>query len=95
MEKEKLVALVTAAQSGDSDAVSELFSEFYNDLYYFALKTVKNDDTALDVTQDAFVDIINNLGTLKEPAAFVSWAKQITYHHIGGWYGRLAVRLLR
>ena len=80
MEKEKLVALVTAAQSGDSDAVSELFSEFYNDLYYFALKTVKNDDTALDVTQDAFVDIINNLGTLKEPAAFVSWAKQITYH---------------
>ena len=80
MEKEKLISLVTKAQNGDSDAVSELFSEFYNDLYYFALKTVKNDDTALDVTQDAFVDIINNLGSLKEPAAFVSWAKQITYH---------------
>ena len=80
MEKEKLVSLVSKAQSGDSDAVSELFGEFYNDLYYFALKTVRNDDLALDITQDAFVDIINNLGSLKEPAAFVSWAKQITYH---------------
>ena len=80
MEKEQLVALVREAQKGDNEALNSLFNEFYNDLYYFALKTVKDDEIALDVTQEAFVEIINTLGNLKEPAAFVTWAKQITYH---------------
>ena len=80
MEKEQLVSTVTSAQGGDNDALNTLFNEYYNDLYYFALKTVKDDETALDVTQEAFVEIINTLGNLKEPAAFVTWAKQITYH---------------
>ncbi|MBE6727943.1 MAG: sigma-70 family RNA polymerase sigma factor [Ruminococcaceae bacterium] len=80
MEKEQLVSTVTAAQNGDNDALNTLFNEYYNDLYYFALKTIKDEETALDVTQEAFVEIINTLGNLKEPAAFVTWAKQITYH---------------
>ena len=80
MEKEQLVSLVTKAQQGETEALNCLFNEFYNDLYYFALKTVKDDETALDVTQEAFIEIINTLGNLKEPAAFVTWAKQITYH---------------
>lgn len=80
MEKEKLIALVKGAQSGDSEAANELFCAFYDDLYYHALKTVGDSDTALDVTQEAFVEILNTIGNLKEPAAFVTWAKQITYH---------------
>ncbi len=80
MEKEKLVSLVTAAKEGGNDAMNELFNAFYNDIYYFALKTIKDDELALDITQESFVEIINSLGNLKEPAAFVTWAKQITYH---------------
>ncbi len=80
LEKDKLVGLVTKAQQGDNDAMNELFNAFYNDLYYFALKTVKEEDLALDVTQESFVEIINTIGKLEEPAAFVTWAKQITYH---------------
>lgn len=80
MEKEQLISTVSAAQNGDNDALNTLFNEYYNDLYYFALKTVKDEETALDVTQEAFVEIINTISNLKEPAAFVTWAKQITYH---------------
>ena len=80
MEKEKLVQTVKLAQKGDSDALNELFNAFYNDVYYFALKNVKDEDLACDITQEAFVEIINTLGNLKEPAAFVTWMKQITYH---------------
>ncbi len=80
MEREKLVPLVEKAQKGDSDALNKLFNEFYNDVYYFALKTVKDEQTACDVTQEAFIEIINTIGNLKEPAAFVTWIKQITYH---------------
>lgn len=80
MEREKLIATVTAAQNGDNDALNELFNAFYNDVYYFALKTVKDDDLACDITQETFVEIINTIGDLHEPAAFVKWMKQITYH---------------
>lgn len=80
MEREKLISLVTAAQNGDNGALNELFSAFYNDVYYFALKTLKDDEIACDVTQEAFVEIIRTIGNLQEPAAFVKWMKQITYH---------------
>jgi len=44
MEKEKLIKTVKLAQKGDSDALNELFNAFYNDVYYFALKNVKDED---------------------------------------------------
>ena len=80
MEREKLVKLVTAAQSGKPDAIEKLFETYYNDVYYFALKTVKDSDIACDITQETFLEIIHTIGNLKEPAAFVTWMKQITYH---------------
>lgn len=80
MEREKLIGLVTAAQKGDTEAMNQLFSEFYNDVYYFALQNVKDSDLACDITQETFVEIINTVGDLHEPAAFVKWMRQITYH---------------
>lgn len=79
MEQEKLIALVTAGQAGDPDALNGLFEAFYNDIYYFALKTVKDPDRACDVTQDTFVRIMEHIGQLQAPAAFVTWMKQIAY----------------
>ena len=80
MERQKLISLVTAAQKGKSEALNGLFEAYYNDVYYFALKTVKDSEIACDITQDTFVEIINTIADLKEPAAFVTWMKQITYH---------------
>ena len=80
MERDKLISLVTKAQQGDQDALNDLFNALYNDVYYFALKTVKDDQIACDITQETFVEIINTLDKLQEPAAFVKWMKQITYH---------------
>ena len=48
MEHDKLIRTVTAAQQGDSEALNELFNAFYNDVYYFALKTVKDEELACD-----------------------------------------------
>lgn len=79
MERDKLIQLVSAAKSGDSSAMEGLFENFYNDVYYFALKTVKDSDLACDITQETFAVIISTLKDLKEPAAFVTWMKQVTY----------------
>ena len=79
MEREALIKLVSAAQHGDSGAMEGLFEAFYNDVYYFALKTVKDSELACDITQDTFAVIISTLKDLKEPAAFVTWMKQVAY----------------
>ena len=44
MQKENLSSLVAKAQTGDNQALNDLFTETYNDVYYFALKTVKDDE---------------------------------------------------
>lgn len=80
MEQEKLVSHVKGAQSGDAASFEELFEAFYNDVYYFALKTVKEENLACDITQEAFIEIFNTIQNLKEPAAFVAWMRRITYH---------------
>lgn len=86
MEREKLIKVVAAAQRGDEKALNRLFNAYYNDVYYFALKTVKDEELACDITQETFVRIIENIGTLQEPAAFVTWMKQIAYHNCLGYF---------
>ena len=80
MEKEKLITLVTKAQNGDSEAKNTLFCEFYNVIYDFAYKTVKDENLACDITQETFLEILRTIGNLQIPEAFVSWAKKIAYH---------------
>jgi len=79
LEKQRMIELVTKAQSGDQNALNDLFNESYNDVYYFALKTVKDEDLACDITQETFMEIIKSLHTLKEPAAFFGWTRQVAF----------------
>lgn len=80
MDKNELVILVQKAQNKDNTAMEELFSEYYNDVYYFALKTLKDADLACDITQDTFLEVVKTIDKLKEPAAFKKWLKMVTYH---------------
>ncbi len=80
IERELLISLVTRAQQGDSTAWDELFKETSDDFNYFALKLVRDENIAQDILQDAYVDMFLGAASLKEPAAFVKWAKKIIYH---------------
>ena len=80
MEREQLVSLVQAVQRGEPGADSSLYENFYNDVYYFIFKTVNDEELAADLTQDTFIEILQTIGKLNEPAAFVTWSRQIAYH---------------
>ena len=88
MNREELIRLVTRAQKNEKGAMDRLFAEFYNDVYYFALKTLKDSDLACDITQETFLEILRTIGDLKEPAAFVTWMKQITYHQCTRYFAK-------
>lgn len=80
IEKEKLISMVTSAQRGEDDGATALYDTFYQDIYYYILKTVNEPELAADLTQDTFMEILQTIGQLKEPAAFVTWSRQIAYH---------------
>ena len=77
MEREKLIALVTAAQQGGEQAATDLYEAFHDDLYYHISKTVNDPVLAEDLLQDTYLEIFQTIGQLQEPAAFVTWSKQI------------------
>lgn len=88
MEREKIITLVQQAQTGDTEAMESLFSACYNDVYYFAVKTVKDPDIACDVTQETFLKIVRSIGELKEPAAFPAWIRQIAYRECMRYFSK-------
>ena len=76
MEREKLISLVQALQKGDAQAGGQLYDAFYQDIFFFIRKTVNDPELAADLTQDTFVEILQTIGKLQEPAAFVTWSRQ-------------------
>lgn len=92
MERENLIQLVKRAQAGDSEAFSELYNAFHKDIYYIALRETKDADLANDITQETYIEIIQTIEKLKEPAAFVTWAKMIAYHQCTRYYKKKEVK---
>ena len=80
MDKSKTIALVKKAQSGDNTAFGDLFSEVQNDLYFYALKMVKNVPDAEDAIQNTAIEIYKSIGTLQQPEYFKTWATRICHH---------------
>ena len=69
MEREKLISLVKGVQNGDENAMTEMYNTFHNDIYYYIFKTVNDSELAADLTQDTFIEILQSIASLKEPAA--------------------------
>lgn len=69
--------LVHLASENDQNAISELYQRTYNGVYRTVKSMIKDEDTALDITQDAFVKAIESLDQVHEPEKFQSWINQI------------------
>ena len=87
IDREKLVSMVLAVQRQEDAAVAELYDTFYDSIYYHILKNVNNDaELAADLTQDTFVEILETIHKLQEPAAFVTWSQQIAFHRCTAYF---------
>ena len=84
--KEDITEIILAAQQGNTDAFAKLFDYCYNDIFRIAMSNVDDYDLACDLTQEAFIEIFNTIKSLREPAAFRSWMKKVTYHRCTNYY---------
>lgn len=69
--------LVRAAQSGDRDALIALLHEIEPHVYKTAYYMLKNEEDALDVSQEALIRIYTKINSYEEKAQFKTWVQRI------------------
>ncbi|MBO4373866.1 MAG: sigma-70 family RNA polymerase sigma factor [Lachnospiraceae bacterium] len=72
-----LVTKVKLLQSQDSAAFNGIYEESYRYLHTCVIHIVKNEDAAQDMLQETYAEIFKNIGQLKQPEDFLSWAATI------------------
>ena len=69
--------LVERARQRDTQAFAALYAQIYQDLYRFALYTLKNSHDAEDVVSDTVADAFATVHKLRSADAFRSWIFKI------------------
>ncbi|MCS7263878.1 MAG: sigma-70 family RNA polymerase sigma factor [Armatimonadetes bacterium] len=69
--------LVEAAQAGNQEAFAELVRRYQSKIYNLALRYTNDSETAMDITQDAFVKAWQTLPKFRGEANFYTWIYRI------------------
>jgi RNA polymerase sigma-70 factor, ECF subfamily len=70
---------VAAARAGHAAAWDALFRRYQLPLYVYVFELVRNEQTALDVVQETFINATRYLHSLREDAKFGSWLFSIAH----------------
>ncbi len=69
--------LVLAAQSGDRAAQGELFQRFQRRILSIVARRLSDEQEAQEVCQEVFLQMLQKIGQLREPACFSGWIRSI------------------
>jgi RNA polymerase sigma-70 factor (ECF subfamily) len=75
--REEDARFVERFRRGDARAFDELVKRYQRQVFYLALRYVKNDDDAKDITQRAFVRAFQGVSGLRGDASFRTWLFKI------------------
>jgi RNA polymerase sigma-70 factor (ECF subfamily) len=70
-------ALVEKSRQGDTAAMESLILRYQNRIYNVILKICANRDDAAELSQQTFVQIIENIKDFKQRSGFYTWAFRI------------------
>lgn len=74
---ENYLEVVHRAKCGDTEAFACLYQEIYEDLYRFAIYTLKNPADAQDIVSDTVTDAFSSIYRLRTEEAFKGWIFRI------------------
>ena len=79
MEKngDRIEGLIVQCQAGSQEAREALILEIQDWVHYHCVKTLRNEDDALDATQDILLAVIRGLDGLERPSSFYPWLHRI------------------
>ena len=81
MEKAEVLTLIPRCLAGESEAREALVLAVQNRVFYHCKKMLRNEDDALDATQEILIAMLTKLDSLKEPAAFWGWLSAMTANY--------------
>jgi RNA polymerase sigma-70 factor, ECF subfamily len=84
--------LVMRCQDGSDRAMQILARRWQRRLWRYAMRLTGRDETAWDVTQEAWMAIIKGLRRLQDPAMFASWALRIVRNKSADHWRRVGQR---
>jgi len=70
-------SLVERVKTADELACKELYEQFSKPMYNLCLRMMNHEQDALDVLQDSFVKIFQNIGQLEQESLLPAWIKRI------------------
>ena len=78
MDRADVSELIPKCLKGDPQSQEELVLAVQNQVYYQCKKMLKNEEDALDTTQEILISMLTGLDSLREPKAFWGWLNQMT-----------------
>lgn len=78
---ESLKLSITQMAEGKEEGFSSFYSQTYNFVYRRARFIMKNDEDALDLTQETFLQAYKNISTLEDVEKVYAWLSTIAYNH--------------
>jgi RNA polymerase sigma factor (sigma-70 family) len=85
MDTATLESDVTLAGSGDEAAFRRLVERSANTVCSIALAIVRNVEASEDIAQEAFLAAWTNIRSLRNPASFMPWLRQVTRNQAHLW----------
>jgi RNA polymerase sigma-70 factor (ECF subfamily) len=74
------IDLVTRAKAGELDAFEALTNRYEQRVYSLALRMLRQEQDAEDVTQQTFLSAVENLDGFRGEASFATWLLRIATH---------------
>lgn len=72
---------------GNKGAAEELINRYYDDLYRYIFFQTGNKQDAMDLTQDVFISVLNNLSSYdSSKATFRTWLYRIGHYKVVDFY---------
>ncbi|UOB18017.1 RNA polymerase sigma factor [Abyssalbus ytuae] len=71
------VDLIEKCKKNDRKAQLKLYNQYCNAMYCVSMRFLKNNDDAMDVTQESFIKAFRKLDQYKEEVTFGAWLKRI------------------
>ena len=68
---------VKAYQQGNQDSFTTIYEQSYQYLHTCAIHVVKNEDAAMDMLQETYMEISRSISQLKSTEDFLNWAAMI------------------
>ena len=72
--------LIEQAKDGDQDAFAELVGRYEKRVYHFILKSLRNAEDAMDLSQETFLRVYRSLSLFRGQSSFSTWIFSISHN---------------